>query len=428
MELDPSMWDSDIVINGIIIFILLLISGIFSGSETALTAVSKARLHQMSKRGNARAKSALTLISKKEKLLGAILLGNNLVNILASALATSLFLKLFGETGVIYATIMMTALVVIFAEVLPKTYAITNPDKASLAAIPLMRIVVAIFSPIVSFVSMIVRATFKLFGMDISKDATFLSAHEEIRGTLDLKQKEGVLEKEDRDMLGSILDLDAVTVEDVMTHRRQIEMLDADKAPDEIIADVVRSKYTRLPVFEGDSDNIIGMLHAKDVLRSVRLLKGNYARFKLKRVMKKPWFVPEATTLREQLNAFLSRHAHLALVVDEYGDIQGIVTLEDILEEIVGDITDEYDNELTGVRRLDDGSYLVEGTVTIRDLNRMFGWTLPDEEATTVVGLVIFEAETIPIVGQKYNFHGFAWEVTGRRRNQITQVRITEQN
>lgn len=428
MEFDPSMWDSDIVINGIIIFILLLISGIFSGSETALTAVSKARLHHMSKRGNKRAKNALNLISKKEKLLGAILLGNNLVNILASALATSLFLKLFGETGVIYATITMTALVVIFAEVLPKTYAITNPDRASLLAVPLMRLVIALFSPIVSLVSMIVRGTFKLFGADISKDATFLTAHEEIRGTLDLKQKEGALEKEDRDMLGSILDLDAVTVEDVMTHRRQIEMLDADKPSEEIIADVVRSKYTRLPVFEGDSDNIIGMLHAKDVLRSVRLLKGNYARFKLKRVMKKPWFVPEATTLREQLNAFLARHAHLALVVDEYGDIQGIVTLEDILEEIVGDITDEYDSELTGVRRLDDGSYLVEGSVTIRDLNRMFGWHLPDDEATTVVGLVIYEAETIPIVGQKYNFHGFDWEVTGRRRNQITQVRITEQN
>lgn len=426
MEMDPSLLSSDIWITALIIFVLLIISGFFSGSETALTAVSEANLHHMAKDGNKRAKVTLKLIKDKERLLGAILLGNNLVNILASALATSLFLNLVGETGVFYATIIMTALVLIFAEVLPKTYAISNVDKAALSVSRVMTLVVSIFAPIVTLISRIVRGTLKVVGVDIDKDTTILSVHEEIRGTLDLKQKEGGLVKEDRDMLGSILDLNQVTLEEVMVHRRNLDMIDINLPPSDIIENVMRSKHTRIPLYDGDSDNIVGVLHAKDVLRAVRPLGGDYSKFNAKRVMRKPWFVPETTSLRSQLNAFLARNSHFTLVVDEYGDIQGVVTLEDILEEIVGDISDEHDLNLPGVRRLDDGSYLVEGFVTIRDLNRLLGWSLPDDIATTVVGVVLYLAESIPIVGQKFTFRKLRWEVTGRRRNQITQVRISK--
>ncbi len=407
-----------------IIFVLLLLSGLFSGSETALTAASKARIHHMVKQNDKRAKRVEGLIENRERLIGAILLGNNLVNILASALATSLFLSLMGDDGVFYATIVMTALVLIFAEVLPKSYAIANTEKMALAVSRVIGIVVFVFAPIVSLVQKIVRITLRLFGVDISSIDNALSAQEEIRGAIDLHRHEGGIVKEEQHMLGSILDLEEVTVEDVMVHRKSMQLLDVNAPTDEIIAAIVRSAYTRLPLYENEPENIVGVLHAKDVLRALRRADGQMHRFNVKRIMTKPWFVPETTSLKEQLNAFLERKAHFALVVDEYGDIQGLVTLEDILEEIVGDIADEHDFDLPGVRSYNDGTVVAEGSVSIRDLNRMFDWKLPDEQATTVAGLVIFETETIPIVGSRFKFHGFRFEVTARSKNQITGVKI----
>jgi Mg2+/Co2+ transporter CorB len=437
MEIDPSSWwdafvnasiwaglDTSFWLNTALIFVLLFLSGVFSGSETALTAASEASIVRMAKDGDKRAKIVSELIANKERLLGAILLGNNLVNILASALATSIMISFFGSQGVVYATLIMTALVLIFAEVLPKTYAIANPDRLALSVSPYIRVLVALFAPIVQLVAMIVRFTLSVFGIDISSSEPVLTAHDEIRGTLDLKSREGALIKEDRDMLGSILDLNDVTLEDVMVHRKNMEMIDAGKKPEDILSAVVSSAYTRMPVYEGDSDNIIGVVHAKDVLRTVRRIGGKHNRFNVRRVMKKPWFVPEATTLREQLSAFLERNSHFAIVVDEYGAIMGLVTLEDILEEIVGDIADEHDFEIPGVKRLEDDSLVVEGDVSLRDLNRMFEWSLPDDEATTIAGLMMYESQTIPIVGQIFTFYGFTFEIMGRRRNQITQVKI----
>ena len=437
MEIDPSLWwdafvnasiwtslNASFWLDASLIFILLFISGAFSGSETALTAASEASITKMSKDGNRRAKIVSGLISDKERLLGAILLGNNLVNILASALATSLLISIFGSQGVVYATLIMTALVLIFAEVLPKSYAIANPDRLALSVSPFIRVVVIVFAPVIQVVGMIVRFTLKLFGVELSKSEPVLSAHEEIRGTLELKSKEGALIKEDRDMLGSILDLTDVTVEDVMVHRKNMEMINSGDRPEDIIATVVQSAHTRIPIYDGDSDDIIGVLHAKDVLKAIRNIGGSHNRFNVRKVMKKPWFVPEATTLREQLSAFRERQRHFAIVVDEYGAIMGIVTLEDILEEIVGDIADEHDFELSGVRKLENGDILVDGDVSLRDLNRMYDWELPDEEATTIAGLVIYKSQIIPIVGQRFTFFGFDFEITGRRRNQITQVKI----
>lgn len=421
---NTDIFNTDFWITTGIIFLLLLLSGLFSGSETALTAASKARIHHMAKQGDKRAKRVSRLIDDKERLIGAILLGNNLVNILASALATSLFLNLMGDDGVFIATAVMTALVLIFAEVLPKSYAIANTERMALAVSQVIRFVVFLFAPIVALVQRIVRITLRLFGVDISSIDNALSPQEEIRGAIDLHRHEGGLVKEEQHMLGSILDLEDVTIEDVMLHRKSMEMLDVNAETDDIIAAVVRSQYTRLPLFENEPENIVGVLHAKDVLRALRRAGGQMHRFNVKRIMTKPWFVPETTSLKEQLNAFLERKSHFALVVDEYGDIQGLVTLEDILEEIVGDIADEHDFDVAGVRSFNDGTVVAEGSVTIRDLNRMFDWDLPDENATTIAGLLIYEAETIPIVGSRYDFHGFRFEVTARSKNQITGVKL----
>lgn len=423
MELGE-IFNSDFWITSGVIFILLMLSALFSGSETALTAASKARILHMEKSGDKRARRVSRLIDDKERLIGAILLGNNLVNILASALATSLFLNIMGDEGVFIATAVMTILVLIFAEVLPKSYAIANSETMALSVARIIGIVVFVFAPIVSMVQSIVRATLRIFGVDISSIDNALSAQEEIRGAIDLHRHEGSIVKEEQHMLGSILDLDEVTVEDVMVHRKNMHMLDVDCGTDELINAVVRSPYTRIPLYKGEPENIVGVLHAKDVLRSIRRASGQMHRFNVKRIMTKPWFVPETTSLKEQLNAFLERKTHFALVVDEYGDIQGIVTLEDILEEIVGDIADEHDFEVPGVTTLPDGSVEVEGTVSLRDLNRMFDWRLPDEHATTIAGLVIYEAETIPIVGKKFSFHGFRFEILGRSKNQITGIKI----
>ncbi len=406
------------------ILALLFISGFFSGSETALTAASRARLHRLVQEGNKRARTVQALLERKERLIGGILLGNNLVNILASALATSLLIATVGEEGVVYATLIMTLLVLIFAEVLPKTYAIANPDRAALAVGPIIAVVITLFGPIVALVSRIVRLTLKGFGIDLEGREAVLTAHEEIRGTIEFQAYEGGIRKAHRDMLGSILDLDELTVEDVMVHRRHMKLLDINTPTPKLIAQAVRAPYTRIPLYRDHVENIVGVLHAKDLLRAVLRTGGDASKIDITQVMVKPWFVPETTSLRAQMNAFRSRRAHFALVVDEYGTLMGLVTLEDILEEIVGDITDEHDVKVEGVKVEPDGAVLVDGTVPIRDLNREFDWTLPDENAATIAGLVIYEAETLPIVGHSFQFHDFAFEILGRKRNQITQLRM----
>lgn len=408
------------------IVFLLMLSGFFSGSETALTAASKARLHKLTQEGNKRAGLVQTLLSNKERLIGAILLGNNLVNILASALATSLLITLVGEEGVVYATLIMTMLVLIFAEVLPKTYAIADPDRMALGVGPIIALVVRSLSPIVGLVSQIVRLTLRAVGVDLHGRDAVLTAADEIRDTIDYQASEGGIRKAHRDMLGSILDLDELTVEDIMVHRQHMKLLDIATPTDKLVAQAVRAPFTRLPLYRDKTENIVGILHAKDLLRAVLQADGDTAQVDVAKIMADPWFVPETTSLRAQMNAFRARRAHFALVVDEYGTLMGIITLEDILEEIVGEITDEHDVKVEGVSREGDGSLIIAGSVPIRDLNREFDWDLPDDEAATIAGLVIYEAELLPTLGQKFTFHGFDFEILGRKRNQITRLRIKQ--
>jgi Mg2+/Co2+ transporter CorB len=404
---------------------LIIISAFFSGSETALTAASKARMHALEQDGNKRAHIVNALLSARERMIGALLLGNNLVNIAASALATSVFLSLFGEAGVVYATIVMTVIVVLFAEVLPKTWAINNPERFALAVSPVIRGLVYVLAPITAAMQYLVRHALRLFGISVSDEADVLSAHEELRGAIELHLKEGGVVKLDRDMLGGVLDLRELEVSDIMVHRTHMDTIDADLPPAEIVDAALRSSHTRLPLWQGESDNIIGILHVKTLLSGIRDANGEMNKMDVKSLVTPPWFVPESTPVKNQLNAFLKRKAHFAIVVDEYGEVMGLVTLEDILEEIVGEITDETDIARIAARPQPDGSVIVEGSVPIRDLNRLMDWNIPDEEATTIAGLVIHEAQTIPDAGQAFTFHGFRFEVLRRQKNRLTSLRVT---
>ena len=409
----------------IAIIILLMISAFFSGSETALTAASRARMHALEKDGDKRARTVNKLLANRENFIGAILLGNNVVNILASVLATSMFTALFGQGGLALAvaTAVMTVLVLIFSEVMPKTYAITRPDSVALVVAGPISLVVKSASWIIRVIQMIVNGVLRLAG--VGAPASPLSAEEEIRGAIDLHAAEGGVGKDDHLRLVGALDLKDLTVEDVMIHRKNIYMLDADLEPRQLIMKALSSPHTRLPLYRGEKEEIIGILHAKDLLRAALPLGGDVSKLDLDSILRKPWFVPETTPVQEQLSQFLSRGQHFALVIDEYGELQGLITLEDILEEIVGAIHDEHDVQVQGVRPQPDGSVNVDGWVPIRDLNRATGWDLPDEEAVTVAGLVIHEAQTIPEPGQSFVFHGYRFNVLRRQRNQVTGVNVS---
>ncbi|MCR8723577.1 HlyC/CorC family transporter [Frigidibacter sp. ROC022] len=425
--LDTAFW---ITATGI--FILLFASAFFSGSETALTASSRAKLRIQADKGSAGAKKALDLTDDSERLIGSILLGNNIVNILAAALATSLLTRLFGESGVALATLGMTILVLIFGEVLPKTYAITNPERASSMVAYPISLVVLIASPVVSAVRLLVRGLLYLFGVRTDPDSQILAVREEIVGAITLGHHEGAVEKEDRDRLLGALDLGDRMVEEVMRHRSEIEMLDVTLPTQELLERCLNSSHTRLPLYRDDPDNIVGVIHAKDFLRAMYAERRDapsdadmFEGFDILEVATKPYFVPETTTLDDQMRQFLKRKSHFALVVDEYGTLQGLITLEDILEEIVGEITDEFDVEAPPMlKRADDGSVTIDGGMTIRDFNRATDWSLPDDEANTVAGLVIHEAQAIPAQGQVFLFHGFRFEVLTREANRITRIKV----
>ncbi|MEC7760715.1 MAG: HlyC/CorC family transporter [Pseudomonadota bacterium] len=427
--LDTAFWTS---VGAILL--LLILSGFFSGSETALTAASRGKLRSKADKGDKAAERALNITEDSERLIGSVLLGNNFVNILASALATTLFTRLFGDGGVAYATLIMTFLVLIFAEVLPKTYAITRPEEAASFVSAPIRLIILVLAPVVSVVRGLVRLILRAFGVKTDPDSQILAVREEIVGAITLGHHEGAVEKEDRDRLLGALDLGDRTVEEIMLHRSQIEMIDASLSPTEILEQALSSPHTRLPIFRDEQENIVGVIHAKDLSRAMYKAgqaAGETGRteafetFDILSVAMEPYFIPETTTLDDQMREFLKRQTHFALVVDEYGALQGLITLEDILEEIVGEITDEFDTNDAGDNRLlSDGSYSVDGGMTIRDLNRANDWQLPDEEANTIAGLVIHEAQTIPNEGQVFSFHGFRFEVTKRVDNRIARLKI----
>jgi Mg2+/Co2+ transporter CorB len=406
---------------------LLAISALISAAETAMTAASRGRMHQLERDGDAAARRVNLLLDDRERMIGAILLAYNVINIFASSLTTSVLSSMFPRgsvMGPLIATGIMTVLVVVFAEILPKTLAIAHPDSVARAISIPTYWTVRIFGPIANGAQWIVRQTLRPFGVNLSMDTDVLAAHEEIRGAVEYHHAEGLVETHDRWMLGGVLDLAEMDVSEVMVHRREIELVDADLPPREILAAVLASSHSRLPLYRGEPENIVGVLHAKDLLQAIAEADCNIDAIAISGIVREPWFIPETTSLKDQLAAFLKRRTHFALVVDEYGALQGLVTLEDILEEIVGEIEDEHDVAVSGVRSAADGSVLVDGSVTIRDLNRAMNWDLPDDEAVTVAGLLIHEARRIPEASQTFTFHRHRFAVLERKVNRITKLQI----
>jgi Mg2+/Co2+ transporter CorB len=421
--------DTILVLTPGLIVLLLLASGFFSGSETALTAVSRGRMHQLEKDGSRSAARVNRLVDNRERLIGALLLGNTFVNILASSLATEVLSVRYGTTAVAIATVALTLIILIFAEVLPKTLAIARTDRFALFVAAPVGLFVALLGPVVSTVQFVVWRVLSVFGIrQEEEDEAVVSPHEEIRGTVNLHHEEGTVEREHRDMLTGVLDLRELTIDDVMVHRKAVVAIDADRPPQALFEELIAAGHTRVPVWRDTPENVIGILRTNDVVREYARRHGDFEGFDILALMIEPWFVPDTTTLEEQLRAFRERRSHFALVVDEYGALQGVITREDILDEILGAIPDDQeDGARGGVRRQDDGSYIVDGATPIRDLNRELGWNLPDEEATTIAGLVIHEARAIPEARQRFAFHGFKFEVLRRQRNQITALRVTPQ-
>jgi Mg2+/Co2+ transporter CorB len=407
------------------IVILLAISAFLAGSETALTAVSRGRMHQLEKDGSRAAANVNRLVEHRERLIGALLLGNTFINILASSLMTSALENRYGPRAVAITTGLMTVIILVFAEVLPKTLAIARTDRYALAVALPLRLVVAILSPLVNGVQWLVWRVLWVVGVGPQEEGTSDEAHEDIRGSVELHHMEGNVEREHRDMIGGILDLRELQVGDVMLHRTSMDSLDAGLPKRELLDAVIATHHSRVPLWRGEPENIVGVVSTKHLAQALVDHKGDLDAIDIASLASPPWYVPDTTSLEEQLAAFREHKSHFALVVDEYGTLQGLVTLQDILEEIFGDIPDEHEPETRpDVRARHDGSYLVDGTVPVRDLNRELDWNLPEDDATTVAGLVIAHAGAIPDAGQRFAFFGYTFEIMRRHRNQITALRV----
>ncbi|MBL8643486.1 MAG: HlyC/CorC family transporter [Rhodospirillaceae bacterium] len=412
----------------ITILILLTVAAFLSAAETALTAASKPLLHQLHEDGDKRAGTVTRLLDHRERMISTVLLGNNLVNILASALTTSAMIEAFGDEGVFYATAIMTVLVVIYGEILPKTYALLHTTTVALYTGGVMSVLVAIFHPFNIAVEYFVNGALRMFGLTAGSSRSAQQILAELRGTIELQMADKDIKEEvrhERAMLRSVLDLTDVEVGEIIVHRKKVVTLDADLPIADIIEQVAASPYSRIPLWREQPDNIVGVLHAKNLLRAIESAAGAPEQVDVVALATPPWFIPNTTKLLDQMNAFRARREHFALVVDEYGALMGIVTLEDIIEEIVGDIRDEHDLPVAGVRLQADGAVLIDGSVTLRDLNRELDWDLPDDKASTLAGLVLHESRTIPEPGQKFLFHGFRFEVLRRQRNQLTLIKVT---
>jgi Mg2+/Co2+ transporter CorB len=418
---------SDLVMWSVIaIAVLLFLAAFFSAAETGLTAVSRSRIHQLAAENNRRAKMVLILREEKEALISAVLLGSNLVMTMASAVATSLAITLWGNHGVIYATAVMTVLIFIFAEVLPKSYALQRSERVALLVAPIIALVVRVLTPLNVAIKWMVGAVFKLLHIDMRAEVTAGSAHEMLRGEIEMHHEQGQMKRHDRDMLGGILELEEITVEDAMIHRTNLEAISIDQSPMEIIRQAIASSHSRIPLYKGDLQQIIGVLHTKNLLRLIDK-KGRAAITvaDLQRISSKPWYIPSTNTIKEQLQAFRQQRQHFACVVDEYGALLGIVTLEDVIEEIVGEIDDEYDTiDLTHIVQIEPNVWLVDGDVGIRDLNRYLNWDLSDEDANTIAGLMIHYARDIPELSAALLIENIKFTVEARTSSQITRIRI----
>ena len=400
------------LISVIYIICLIVISAILSGSETSITSIRKSKIHKLANKGDKNALRVLRLIEKKNDLVSSILVGNNFVNILASALATAILIKFYGDDGVIYSTIVMSVLIVIFAEILPKNIALLKPDRYALTLSFILTLFLKFFSPFVYIIKKFNLLIFKIFNIEKQK-VTDASVREDIRNIINMHEDEGILLKDERDMLNGILDLKEMTVEKIMTHRKNIYSINIDQ-PEEYFKKISQSSFSRIPVWKENPNNILGVVHAKKLLANLN----ESGKIDLKNINDStlnPWFIPETTKVKDQLNAFIDRHEKIAFVVDEYGELMGLISLEDIIEEIVGNIFDESDLSTIGIRKIGKNIFRVRGDVNIRDMNRTLDLNLNEKNSSTVAGFLIYETETFPDVGQTFKFNNILFEILNKK-------------
>jgi Mg2+/Co2+ transporter CorB len=406
------------------IIALLIVAAFLTAAETSLAAVSQARMHRLSSANTAEADRSLRWLAAPEQLNDALLFGHTVALVLATTLATSVALRLFTRDGVLVATLIMASLAFAVGHVLPKALAAARGERFALSTVSVLRWIVPLLAPVAGVLRWTVLRLAKPFAVPLDQPAPAITSHEEIRGAIELHHHEGGVEREHRDMLGGILDLARLQLADVMVHRKNMEVLDASAPAEAIVRHVLSSTHTRFPIWRDDPENIVGVLHLKVLVRTLMERQGSLSDLNIMGLAGEPWFVPDTTTLEEQLNAFRDRHEHFALVVDEYGVLQGLVTLEDIVEEVFGKISEGRQARSDTVRPRADGSFIADGLMPVRELNRQLRWTLPVDHATTIAGLVIHEARIIPDVGHVFSFYGFKFEVLRRQRNQITLLRI----
>lgn len=411
---------------------LVILSAFFSGSETSLTSASKARMHTLARSGKKNAGIFEKIFKDKEQLICTILFANNLVNVLASAMATKILIEITEADGIFYATIIMTLMILIFGELIPKTLALSNADKFALKIAPIIRIIILAFYPLTKILNFIVGFILKLIGVDYkdsSREEILEKSEEELRGAIDLHGKDST-GKEEKQMLKSILDLDEITVGSIMVSRNDIFSLSSDVTYSELLSQLKDSPHSRIPVWKKNPENIVGVLHVRKLIGEKH---DDVKNFDISSYCQKPWFIPESTKLDNQLIAFKKRKEHFSIVVDEYGEFLGIITLEDIIEEIVGDIDDELDDlklnkNINGIKKSSKDTYIVNGTVNIRDLNKQINTELPVNNASTVAGLILYESRIIPKKGQVFSFFGLKFKILSKKNNQLLLLKISKNN
>lgn len=412
----------DLLLLLFIIF-LIVISGTMSGSETALTAVSKPRIVSKAKQGSKRAVYVKDLINNKENIITSLLLSNNLVNIFASSLATVFLYDIFGVTGVLYATILMTTLIVIFAEVLPKIYSINRPNRTALFIAPVIYYLNKLLSPLVYIINLVSKIFLKNIIIK-SENTLDEESEEELKGMIDLYQTSNPDSIHEKEMLQSILNLNDTTVEEVFTHRKNIYSINIDSNNQTLIKKINTSNFTRIPFWKNNPENIIGVLDTRslDINMTIKISIKN----EILKLLKKPWFIPETTNLLDQLVSFKKKKEHLSLVVDEYGELLGIITLEDIIEEIVGEIVDELDKPSEDIIINNQGKIITNGSKNIKELFKEFSIDIPNTDAVTIGGHVMNLAKKIPLYGETIKDDFFTYKVLSHSRKQILRLEISK--
>jgi Mg2+/Co2+ transporter CorB len=398
---------------------LIILSALFACFETAIVAASRAKIHRLANEGNKRAQILEKLLNNRERVISTMLLGNNAINILASTIATSLFIKLFGDAGLLYATVSMTLIVIIFAEVMPKTYAVKSPDGIALFFAPLINFLVMMFSPFTDAVHKIVS----FLSISSHKKSSVIEL-EEIRDTVNLKHKEGSIYKYDKDMIDGVLDLADTEISEIMVHRKDIELINIELPIKEIVKLALDSSYTRIPLWRGNKENIVAILNVRKLLKALHFFKGDIEKFNLKSITTEVWFVPASNSLRAQLFLFRKRRRRTALVIDEYGSLLGLVTLEDILEEIVGEIKERDNSAEINIIKIKSGAYKIAGKVLIRDINKKLEWNmLEDNDAYNLAAFIINSLGHIPEEGENFVIDGYYFEILKRKGHDLILVK-----